>query len=197
MMSKPLLLRLREETAELHHALDDSGLVLQVVSRPDGLRQSTYGMWQIHESFERQCEHFSQWDTYNFSFDARRKTHFLEQDLQSLSSNHPLERRIEIPPIMTPNFMSSLGVMYVLEGSTLGGMLIAQHLLEKTHFSTAYYGCYGQRTAQMWREFMAAVEQFSAQEAYDEAFVVACARKMFSQIHQLYEKIAQTHSNSV
>lgn len=56
-----------------------------------------------------------------------------------------------------------IGMLYVLEGSTLGGQLLRKNLADKLHVnSTAlrYLSGHGQNTAKMWQQTQAVVESF-------------------------------------
>ncbi len=74
-----------------------------------------------------------------------------------------------------------LGVMYVVEGSTLGGQYIAKHVEEHFGFApgegNAYFRGYGDQTMPMWRQFQAVLRQIPDDDA---PVVFAAARGMFS-----------------
>jgi heme oxygenase len=74
-----------------------------------------------------------------------------------------------------------VGAMYVMEGSTLGGQLIARHLvrvlgLEDGH-GNAYFRGHGERTGAMWKEFCQVVRTQVADEETDGA--IEGAKAMF------------------
>ena len=51
----------------------------------------------------------------------------------------------------------ALGAFYVLEGSTLGGAVIARTLKKNQHLSDIetynFYGCYGEEIGMRWKQF--------------------------------------------
>ncbi len=69
------------------------------------------------------------------------------------------------------------GALYVLEGSTLGGMLIARQLRERHGWESRFYGVYGDRTAAMWRAFAQAVDGLG--ERLDVDAMIAAAHATF------------------
>ncbi len=86
----------------------------------------------------------------------RIKTHLLRQDLVSLDVNvEALAMSHILPPLTT--FAQKMGVLYVLEGSQLGGRIISQHL--KNHFGARtalpinFYSCYGTDLHLQWQGF--------------------------------------------
>jgi heme oxygenase len=87
---------------------------------------------------------------------ARRRSSLLLGDLVCLNvvPTRPLPEPV-LPP--TTSEAGFLGAMYVMEGSTLGGQLIARHL-EKTLGLAAgngysYFQGHGAETGRLWREF--------------------------------------------
>ena len=71
---------------------------------------------------------------------------------------------IQCDTILDQIFLSSLssavGWLYVFEGSTLGGIIIAQKVHAKIGISTRYCGVYGADTMPMWRSFGNWVNEF-------------------------------------
>ena len=76
---------------------------------------------------------------------------------------------------------AALGSMYVLEGSTLGGLVIAQRLASRhgidAHNGGAYFSGWGTDTPMMWRSFRQRLESEigSAEEARMRAATAAAA----------------------
>lgn len=173
---------LRAETAPLHRELDDSGTVMRALHGPKGLAQAVAGQWRIHDAFERCYADLSLWHDIGLPFSPRRKSPLLHADLSALQA-----RGIEAPPlpaadIVLPagNAEAALGAMYVLEGSTLGGVHIARAILDRHGFTSAFYGCYGTRTAAMWKSFQQALLRYGEQSPDTARAVIDGANAMFA-----------------
>jgi heme oxygenase len=73
-----------------------------------------------------------------------------------------------------------LGRMYVMEGSTLGGQLLARHVEQQLGLAPgrgdSYFAGYGDHTGQRWREFKAVLQALP--EIHADT-VIASARNMF------------------
>jgi heme oxygenase len=92
---------------------------------------------------------------------GREKVALLRKDLRTLGATPeglaalPLCRAV--PRI--DGMPRALGCMYVLEGATLGGQLIARRLNEHlgidVHSGGAFFAAYGAETGAMWRAFVA------------------------------------------
>jgi heme oxygenase (biliverdin-IX-beta and delta-forming) len=94
----------------------------------------------------------------------RRKTPLLRADLQAVGratdAPSPRDARRALPVV--DSIDQALGVLYVLEGATLGGVLIARqarHRLGITpHTGGAFFTAYGSATAARWSAFADVVE---------------------------------------
>lgn len=120
------------------------------------------------------------------SINERRKTLLLERDFKALGFRKggvkvsALSERVD-------SIGFAMGILYVIEGSTLGGRIIYNHIhknLGLDAFSGAsYLSGYGKHTEILWKEFMAelvAHEQMN--KSGDE--IIAGANHAFNAIHK-------------
>jgi heme oxygenase len=110
---------------------------------------------------------------------ARRRRPLLELDLAWFDVSERDDRRPTLPEM---NSLSSLfGTMYVMEGSTLGGQLIARHVEAALHLSegrgNSYFRGHGGQTGPLWREFCEMLKLRIPDEQTDT--VVVSAKAMF------------------
>ena len=111
---------------------------------------------------------------------ARRRKPLLERDLAWFGVTVKDDRRPTLPEM---NDLPSLfGTMYVMEGSTLGGQLIARHLEMTLHLSegqgNSYFRGHGSQTGPMWKEFCEMLRLRVPDHQTDA--VVVSAKAMFS-----------------
>lgn len=117
-------------------------------------------------------------------FDRRRKLSFLVGDLRALGLEGdeiaalPVCRAL--PPMRTR--AAAFGAMYVVEGSTLGGSVIAHHagrtLGVGADSGGSYFRSYGREVGRMWKEFGARLLALSGPETDD--VIVASANRTFA-----------------
>ncbi|MDP9960287.1 biliverdin-producing heme oxygenase [Chryseobacterium lathyri] len=108
---------------------------------------------------------------------SRRKLSLIEKDLESLSlenqdASHSLEFNSE---------HEALGAMYVIEGSTLGGNVIAKQLSKTEgfdHVTFNFFGCYQENTGSMWKSFKEVLDTEVTKENYNE--VLSGAKKLYT-----------------
>jgi heme oxygenase len=86
----------------------------------------------------------------------RRKTESIATDIQNLGATiPPLAQRGELPEI--DNLKKAIGALYVIEGSTLGGKIIAgmmrQHFTFQGDEGLSFFCGYGDDTDKMWTSF--------------------------------------------
>ena len=84
-----------------------------------------------------------------------------------------------------PNAEAVLGSMYVVEGSTLGGAMIARDVENRLGLTAetgcAYFRSYGRNVAAMWKSFGAVLMEASSPEADD--LIVGAAQDTFTVMH--------------
>lgn len=176
--------RLRRETSAEHALLEQATRMMSPdLSVRDYLRY-LLEMWVAHAAVEPRLAGIGGLSAVLPDLDERRRLSRLELDLAELGvppaelgtllQNHP-----QIP---CGSVAEALGVLYVLEGSTLGGRLIRRHLAEvlgdRVAGATRYLDAYSD-VGPMWRRFGAAVNAYG--EAHPEAgsILVAAAAATF------------------
>ncbi len=114
--------------------------------------------------------------------EPRRKAHLLARDLVHLGLAPEDVARLPRPgPDAAPATRTqALGGLYVLEGSTLGGQVIARHLARTLEIGPttggAYYAAYGEAVGPMWRALRARLLAEAADRATADAVVAAAGR---------------------
>ncbi len=115
---------------------------------------------------------------------ARLKTDLIARDLVALGvSAHELPtlpRCSDLPAL--PDVAHALGCLYVLEGASLGGQIIARQLAAGPGVTAdsggAFFSGYGPETGQMWRSFGIGLAAYATTPEC-EARIVTAARETF------------------
>ena len=92
--------------------------------------------------------------------------------LENQAASHSLE---------FDNEHEALGAMYVIEGSTLGGNVIAKQLSKIEGFEEVtfnFFGCYQENTGPMWKNFKEVLDTDVAEENYPQ--VLSGAKKLYT-----------------
>jgi heme oxygenase len=176
--------RIRAATHPQHVALEARAAILERVATPAGYAALIGLFTALHASYEPQFARFAvRFAELGFSLEARSKRALLEQDCSRIRERFSIDAvspaaTFDFPPVDTA--AGAVGWLYVLEGSTLGGMVIAGHVAAALAIPTAYYGAYGARSAAMWRDFHAFVRAYVAAEPDSEPAIISGARAAFT-----------------
>lgn len=107
----------------------------------------------------------------------RIKLPLIEKDMKGLL----LEKVAAGSELELTSQHEALGAMYVIEGSTLGGNVIAKQLSKTEGFDGVtfnFFGCYHENTGAMWKNFKETLDAEVHENNYDE--VLSGARKLYT-----------------
>ncbi|AWB23947.1 biliverdin-producing heme oxygenase [Methylobacterium currus] len=150
-----ILERLRAETRAAHDAIErDLAWETRVATR-DGYRALLARFWGFHAALEPALG--GKLDEPAF-FDPRRRLAHLAADLRFLGLDDAAIQALPRPRLAPPRDRDeAFGALYVLEGSTLGGQVIARHIGRQLGFTPEggcrYYAAHGRETGAMWKAF--------------------------------------------
>lgn len=186
-----LLSRLRSETGSEHNAVEQSlllmseDLTLQLYKRR---LEQFYGFYlPVEKQLLDGHGPIAPW----LAVRQRRKAQLLSEDLIALGqpADHRLPLCTNLPALHSA--AECFGSLYVLEGATLGGVIINRYVEKKLGVTQDsggkfFYG-YGEQTGAMWQHFRAAITEFSLTSSEHDT-VVASARATFKTLQQWCEK---------
>ena len=176
-----LLDRLKTETRPAHDRIERMVDIEGRTTSPASYRALVARFYGFHAAWEPRAE-AALGDGELFR--GRRKTHLLVRDLRALGLSEAEIARLPLCDLPLPMAgpAAALGAMYVVEGSTLGGTIIARLAERRLGLSPeagcAYFRSYGPDVGAMWRSFRARLLAASS-PATDDA-VVACANLTFA-----------------
>lgn len=178
-----ILTRLKHETRQQHEQMEATvDLFKRVTSLAD------YGallarLWGFYAPFEQLIGRTSVTSTDALRWPMRQKEPLLQRDLLALGlgaqaiAQLPQASSAQLPQL---NGAAAIwGGLYVLEGATLGGAVIARHLQQAfglhAHNGAAFYNAYGPEIGPMWKAFGEAMTAFAntAHKADEDEIVQA------------------------
>ncbi len=117
--------------------------------------------------FEQKLESLSEWKEYDFDLVKRRKSQMIVEDMKNLGISDDEIKEIKMCenlPQMN-NIAQALGCMYVVEGATLGGQIVANKINEVLGISVdkgaSFFGSYKENLRPMWKEFSDFINKYS------------------------------------
>lgn len=170
MINSSLLLRLREATTDLHKRVETSVDFRRSFASRDAYEHLLQRLYGFYSPFERTIE---VWDVPKLRLElaSRRKSPLLEADLRvtgaTPGSTASFAGCSGLPVIRS--HANAIGALYVVEGATLGGEVIAR-ILEKQLGVTAaaggsFFASYGTRVREMWAVFGEAATRYCDTDA--------------------------------
>lgn len=177
--------RLRRETAAEHALLERATRMMAPDLSLGDYHHYLAEMRAVHAAVEPCLAQVAGLAAVLPDVEDRRKLPLLERDLDRLAASlgalaPPSPDRH--PSLPCASVAEALGVLYVLEGSTLGGRLIRRHLAQvlgsRVNGATSYLDAYPD-VGVMWRRFGAAVGAYGAAHGEAESALVAAAVSTF------------------
>ena len=152
-----VLRRLRTETAAEHRAVEDSLDLLSPALTRDRLVDvltRMHGFWQAAEAGLDGWAAAQPADAAGVGWADRHRSALFADDLAALGAAAAADLP-ELPDV--PDTDAALGRLYVLEGSSLGGVFIDRHLATLPQLAAAgrltSFSPYGEQTGAMWHAF--------------------------------------------
>lgn len=180
------LQKLREYTTDLHTALEDLPISKSITS-PDILKEeySLYLklMYEVIADTEQNIYPILQ--EIISDMDNRYKSKYLQQDLNNLNVNAVTNSNPVSSNITDNSTAFALGIMYVVEGSSLGGRVILKNIQSALGYDenngARYFAGYGQTTGSSWKNFLAMMTEYQ-EKTQSEAQIIAGANYAFNAI---------------
>jgi heme oxygenase len=189
---------LKQATNERHAALEGQLPLLNPLLSHEDYRQLLSRFFGYYAPLEKQLLALPWPDEIGFDYSSRHKTPRLEQDLIALGETPEtlakLPRCQELPEVVT--LSNLLGCLYVIEGATLGGQIITQHLQINLGLTpetgAAFFNGYGEQTSVHWQTFCKMLTDLTEETSGDEE-IIATANRTFETLGQwLFPKFHKT-----
>ena len=172
---------LREGSVSFHRRLDTLPQMMRLLS-PE-LSVGEYigclrGLQQAHVPLEQAVEAYLAGNNLPFDFTPRRKAALIGRDIAFYSPEEDLSPSSypASPPI--DDAASLVGALYVIEGATLGGRMIAARLAKSISARPAagadFFNVYGDQVDQRWRELWPFFNACLSEAEAAKALATAC-----------------------
>ncbi|MDR6968423.1 heme oxygenase [Flavobacterium arsenatis] len=178
--------KLRNKTSASHKNLESLPISKSIVNPKITIEEYALYLSLMHDVVKNLEE-----DIYPILSDAipdlneRKKTHFILNDLKFTKSEKKQNHSpFDATGISVP---FAMGIMYVVEGSTLGGRFIIKNIQESFGFDeengASYFGGYGNKTGSFWKKFLNSMTDFE-QQTNSEKEIISGADYAFRAIHK-------------
>jgi len=144
--------QLKDSTQVSHQALEKKmvSIIKKIRTRQDYVNFLKL-MYGYYSALERRVQEY----VSEMEIGKRRKAERLLEDISYFESTSTPDLCNELPPISS--HAEALGAMYVMEGSTMGGKIIARMIEGQAGINGpsgfSFFNGYGEETGKMWEEF--------------------------------------------
>lgn len=177
---------LKENTKEFHDAVEakfESRKIFDKSYTLNDYRKIINFNYLFHLNFENKTfDKISETTSQAIQLETRRKLHLLEKDLKNLE----IEKNRLNESITVNTEAEAMGILYVMEGSSLGGNVIKKQLLQNPEFIDLefhYFGCYAEKTSENWKNFKEVLDAQFHPSQYEE--VLAGTKKAYNFLKNL------------
>lgn len=160
--NRSVISHLRDATAEAHKGLEDKIDAVARLSLDADRRVLVPRYYLMHAMAEAAAEPLVLF-LPGLDFTFRRRTPLLAQDLHALDLPLPA---LPSPSLDLASPAEALGLLYVMEGSSLGGRMIRKAIAARGADLTglSFLDPYAEQTGERWRAFLSVLEREGASD---------------------------------
>jgi heme oxygenase (biliverdin-IX-beta and delta-forming) len=181
--------KLKEATREQHEGLENTVDVMNRMFDLDNYKMLLLKFYRFYAAIEPELGKLDL-QQHGYDLSNRLKTPKLETDLQNLGV---LDEAKQLPAWNNlPQLDSAekaFGSLYVIEGATLGGQIINRHLKQHLDLTPenggTFFSGYGEKTGEMWKEFIQMTTNFAFQ-ANDDETIIESAKQTFDSFRDCF-----------
>lgn len=186
-MPRPRVLRaLNEQTGPQHQALERKMAPLLGPMSMSGYLTLLARLWGFYSPLEEQLAGVSGWSALDIDLPRRMKAPLLMADIRSLEHAPVAAADLAVCTAL-PNVATldrALGCLYVLEGATLGGQVIARSLQRSLSLDAsrgcAFFSSYGAAVGTMWNACSEALQAHCGSDDVASDFAIRGACDTFA-----------------
>lgn len=180
-----ILQRLKLATQTRHAALESRSVLLDPRLSQATYRDSLRRFFGYYAPLELRLLRSHAWHDAGLAYGDRHKTPLLTRDLAALGVT-PAELDeapwcVALPDLRSPARI--FGCLYVIEGATLGGLIITRHLQAQLGVTqqrgAAFFAGYGAHTGSQWKAFGLQLSSFALRSGCDDE-ITAGANETFA-----------------
>jgi len=165
---------LKTQTSDSHKKLEELPVSMSIMSPEMKVEDYMYYLSLMHDVHnDTEGLIFPFFSNLIDDLEQRRKKHLIENDLLFLNSSKTNTEKVFQTEGISPAF--ALGILYVVEGSTLGGRFILKNVSKVLQLSeekgVSYFNGYGEKTGSFWKSFLAFLSEYEQEHNCGEEII--------------------------
>lgn len=174
--AETFLERLRSGTSLSHKKLEELPLSLSIINPDVTYEEYILYLDRMHDVV-KDAENTIYPVLYPFIPDMahRSKVYLLESDLENLGHIKKYSQKPLSGNLKENTVAFAFGIMYVLEGSTLGGRFILKNITAALNLDenngARYFSGYGNETGSRWKKFLSAMTAYESETASGQEII--------------------------
>jgi heme oxygenase len=183
-------LSLKHGTQTLHRSLDQHIMLSRLMSNSLSLSEyqdTLYCLYAWHKSIETIL--YSQ-NVLNLGLRMQPKHPQILRDIQNISSvEDDTDLTLNIQELKHISLVEKLGLIYVIEGATLGGLILGPKIAKtlKRRDITNYYSIYGATTRENFVHNMKVLDEYISSSA-QQKLCIKSAQSGFAMLESVFNK---------
>jgi heme oxygenase len=179
--------QLKESTHPSHQELEKKmvSIIRKIQTRQDYVKFLKL-MYGYYSALEKRIQEY----VSEMEIGKRRKAERLLEDISYFEATAIPDLCKELPPIQS--HAEALGAMYVMEGSTMGGKIIAKMIAGQAGIDGpsgfSFFNGYGEDTGKMWEEFKAFLNK--PFDEIEKLNLILTANRTFNSFYKWIDKHA-------
>lgn len=181
-----ILAKIREKTMGYHDDFTSwANNILNGTISEEEYKYVLKTFYGFYYPLEQKITCLEEWQSMDFNIENRKKAPLLIKDMKTLnisdSEINEIEMCDQLPEIR--NLAQALGCMYVVEGATLGGQIVAKKLNDIFKFDSnkgaAFFNSYGEELRPMWKSFGDLINNYSSENKIEDPIINAAHETYF------------------
>lgn len=167
---------LKQQTLKAHENLENHLDALRDDFTLDDLAGLLTSFYWVHRALEEHSQRRSAFPQES----QLKKLQRLEVDLKGLDHWPPLPGSFPLAWAQSPEEI--FGVLYVMEGSALGGQVLFHHYGNKFGQQILYFHGEGSNTRQLWLDYQNRLGSLVSDQHFDSSKIIHSAVRMFQEL---------------
>jgi len=179
--------QLRANTADSHKNLESLPVSVSITSPTVTAEAYAHYLQLMHDViYDTETHIFPLLQNIFPDLEERRKLQLIDEDLTFLNHTKTDSKLPFTENLKTFSVPFAIGILYVVEGSSLGGRFILKNLQSALGYEengVSYFNGYGNKTGSSWKNFLNVLTEYEEKNGDSEA-IIAGADFAFQAIHR-------------